>query len=107
MEAANATRFGVGITAGRSGADGGSRQQEIQVEACATHSETIHPGYISASRNIVRNQGIEIDTVPWSDETGIVDASALEAGDYAAVIVPYPNFFGCIEEVDKVTDWAP
>lgn len=67
---------------------------------------TIHPGYISATRNIVRNQGIEIDTLPWSDDTGVVDLSALEAGDYAAVVVPYPNFFGCIEAVDELTDWA-
>lgn len=69
---------------------------------------TTHPGYISASRNIVDNQDIEIETVAFDDRTGIVDAERVMAGDcdYAAVVVPYPNFFGCIESVDAITDWA-
>ena len=67
---------------------------------------TVHPNYISAARNIVNNQAIEIETTSWSGETGTVDLSALPEGDYAAVIVPFPNFFGAIEQVDQVTTLA-
>ena len=67
---------------------------------------TTHPGYLSATRNIVYNQSIDIQQVPWSDETGTIDVATLEGGDYAAIVVPYPNFFGAIEDVDRVTDWA-
>lgn len=67
---------------------------------------TVHPGYISSSRNIVENQDIEIEVAPYSPDTGTVDPSSLTFDDYAAVIIPYPNFFGAIEAVDEVTRWA-
>lgn len=70
---------------------------------------TVHPGYISATRNIVRNQGLDLEILPWDDTTGTVDVDAMikaATGDYAAIVIPYPNFFGCIEAVDRMTDWA-
>lgn len=70
---------------------------------------TLHPSYLSATRNIVTNQDIEIETLDWNDETGTVDVDVLSrfAGEsIAAIIVPYPNFFGGFEAVDAVTDWA-
>jgi len=47
--------------------------------------------------------------VPFSMETGQTDLAALEtfAGqDLAAVVVPQPNFFGVLENVNEMTDWA-
>ncbi|MEX0943014.1 MAG: aminomethyl-transferring glycine dehydrogenase subunit GcvPA [Pseudomonadales bacterium] len=70
---------------------------------------TLHPGYLSACRNIVRNQGIEIDLIGFDDSSGVTDASELTSfsgDDFAAVVVPYPNFFGCLEDADMLTDWA-
>lgn len=32
--------------------------------------------------------------------------SAVRGGDIAAVVVPQPNFFGVLEPVDELTDWA-
>ncbi|MEX2365593.1 MAG: aminomethyl-transferring glycine dehydrogenase subunit GcvPA, partial [Pseudohongiellaceae bacterium] len=70
---------------------------------------TLHPRYLSACQHIVKNQGIDIVTVDWSSEAGTVDFSSVEAhegADYAAIVIPWPNFFGCLEEVDRLTDWA-
>lgn len=70
---------------------------------------TVNPRYLSAARNIVRNQGIELETVDFSDTTGILDVSSLDelAGDdYAALVISMPNFFGCLEAVDELTNRA-
>jgi glycine dehydrogenase subunit 1 len=70
---------------------------------------SVHPRYFSAARNIVRNQDIELVPLDFSNETGTVDTAALDANDaddYAAVVIPSPNFFGCLEDVDALSDWA-
>ncbi len=70
---------------------------------------TVHPTYRRVVRSIVHNQGIESVDVPYDRATGCIDAKALErqgSEDYAALVVPQPNFFGRLEEVDQLTDWA-
>lgn len=69
-------------------------------------ADTVHPHYISASRNIVKNQRVEIKTLPM-DAAGVIACEDL-AGDPAptAVVVQQPNFFGRLEAVDALTDWA-
>ncbi|MFN3235500.1 MAG: aminomethyl-transferring glycine dehydrogenase subunit GcvPA [Pseudomonadales bacterium] len=69
----------------------------------------MHPNYISAVRNIVRNQDIEIVMVPYAEDTGSIDMAALQefAGqDFAALAISYPNFFGGLEAVHQLTDFA-
>ena len=69
----------------------------------------VHPHYRRVVHNIVRNQGIELVEVPFDTEGGHTPRSALEGhagGDYAAVVIPQPNFFGVLEDVDALTDWA-
>lgn len=68
--------------------------------------QTVHPAYRQVVRTIVRNQGIDLVTVPYSRQGGHTDLDALEAGAYDALVVPQPNFFGVLEEVDDLTDWA-
>jgi glycine dehydrogenase subunit 1 len=69
-------------------------------------AESLHPHYASASRNIVKNQGIELLPLALND-TGIVDADALpEDAAPAAIVIQQPNFFGRLEAVDVLTDWA-
>jgi glycine dehydrogenase subunit 1 len=70
---------------------------------------TLHPLYRRVVRSIVRNQGIELVEVAYDGETGKIDLPALEsrAGeDFAAMVIPQPNFFGVLEDVDQLTDWA-
>ncbi len=70
---------------------------------------TLHPLYRRVVRSIVRNQGIELVEVAYEAETGKIDRQALDvhAGeDFAALVIPQPNFFGVLEDVDQLTDWA-
>ncbi len=70
---------------------------------------TVHPIYRRVVHAIVRNQGIGLEEVPYSKVGGHLDPEALreyEGGDFAALVVPQPNFFGVLEEVDTLTDRA-
>jgi glycine dehydrogenase subunit 1 len=70
---------------------------------------TLHPAYRKVAHTIVKNQNIELLEVPFDKATGRTDQQALAqyAGeDFAALIIPQPNFFGVLEEVDALTDWA-
>ncbi len=69
-------------------------------------AETVHPYYRAATRSIVGAQGVELVTVPVGDD-GRMDRSALaDHADAVAVVLQQPNFFGMLEDVDAVTDWA-
>ncbi|MEJ2466903.1 MAG: aminomethyl-transferring glycine dehydrogenase subunit GcvPA [Candidatus Thiodiazotropha sp.] len=70
---------------------------------------TLHPLYRRVVRSIVRNQGIELVEVAYEAGTGKIDRQALDAHageDFAALVIPQPNFFGVLEDVDQLTDWA-
>jgi glycine dehydrogenase subunit 1 len=66
-----------------------------------------HPLYVETARNIVRNQGIEIEVVAFG-ANGVTTLSAMQQAsqDPVAVIVQQPNFFGMLEDADALTDWA-
>ncbi len=66
---------------------------------------TIHPHYLQAARSIVAGQGVAIETLPMRD--GVIDPAGLpDRAPVAAVVLQQPNFFGLLEQVDRVTDWA-
>ncbi len=70
---------------------------------------SLHPAYRATVHTIVRNQGIELVELPYDDATGQTDLQALDAHageDFAALVIPQPNFFGVLEPVDALTDWA-
>ena len=70
---------------------------------------TLHPAYRKTVHTIVANQGIELVEVDYDPATGTTPMSALEAfagEDFAALAVPQPNFFGVLEDVDAMTDFA-
>ena len=70
---------------------------------------SLHPAYRKTIETIVRNQRIELVEVPFDTATGRTDLAALEgfAGeDYTALVIPQPNFFGVLEDVDAMTAWA-
>jgi glycine dehydrogenase subunit 1 len=70
---------------------------------------TVNPTYGQVARNITCNQQIEIEAVNFDRREGRVTLRALQAyegQDFAALVVQQPDFFGNLEEVDQLTDWA-
>ncbi len=70
---------------------------------------SVHPRYREVLHTMVRRQNIHVDTVPFGKELGTVDVKSLHSlnpQNYAALIISQPNFFGCLEDVDALTDWA-
>ena len=69
----------------------------------------VNPTYTSATHTLVKGQNIELVDIDYNKETGCIDLDALKAyegEDIAAVVIQQPNFFGSLEDVDAITDWA-
>jgi len=70
---------------------------------------TVHPFYRETIETVVRNQHIEVITLPFDEQQGNTALSALEqykGEDITALVIAQPNFFGCFEQVDQLSDWA-
>jgi len=70
---------------------------------------TLNPAYRKTVEAIVGNQKIELVELPFDPATGRTDLAALEgfAGeDFAALVIPQPNFFGVLEDADAMTEFA-
>ncbi len=70
---------------------------------------SLHPTYRRVVQNIVRNHGIELVELPFDSNGGQTDPAVLEpysGQDITALVIPQPNVFGVLEEVDALTDWA-
>ena len=71
--------------------------------------KAVNPAYRKVVHNLVWRQGIELPEVDYDPAGGHVTIDALEAmdlADAAALVIPQPNFFGVLEDVDALTDWA-
>ncbi len=68
--------------------------------------ESLHPAYRRTLKAIVSTQDIEIVTLPCP--SGALEMNTLDAieGEFTALVIPQPNYFGVLEEVDALTDWA-
>ncbi|MDD2916086.1 MAG: aminomethyl-transferring glycine dehydrogenase subunit GcvPA [Gallionella sp.] len=97
--------------------DGASALAEAILMAVRAHKSsrrvllpaTVSPLYRSVAHSIVKLQNIELVEVPFDIATGIIDMQALQqhaGGDIAALVIPQPNFFGALEDVDALTAWA-
>lgn len=70
---------------------------------------TIHPNYRAAVHAIVYQQNIELVDVPYEAATGKIDKTKLEelcSEEVTTLVIPQPNFFGVLDDVDQLTDWA-
>lgn len=69
----------------------------------------IHPHYRDTVQTIVAQQDIELLDVPYESTTGQVDKKALQdllEENVIALVIPQPNFFGVLEDVDGLCNWA-
>lgn len=69
---------------------------------------TVNPRYRQVVQSIVGSQDIVVEELDYDRGLGRIDPAQLPAapGEFAALVIPLPNFFGVIEEVDALTDWA-
>jgi len=70
---------------------------------------TVNPVYAQVAQAIAGNQGIIFETVDFDRAAGRTLLESLQpysGQDVTALVVQQPNFFGCLEEVDQLTDWA-
>jgi len=97
--------------------DGASGLAEAVLMAVRAHKKarkvlmprTVHPIYRRVVNAIVANQNIELVELPFDSTGGHIapdSLGALAGGEFAALVIPQPNFFGVLEEVDALTDWA-
>jgi glycine dehydrogenase subunit 1 len=97
--------------------DGASGLAEAILMAVRAHKSsrrvllptTASPLYRSVVHSIVKLQNIELVEIPFDTAAGTIDLKALEqhtGSDIAALVIPQPNFFGALEDVDALTAWA-
>ena len=70
---------------------------------------TLHPAYRRCARAITGGQGLVFDELgyePASGRTPLAALAACEGQDVTALVIQQPNFFGVLEDVDALTDWA-
>ncbi len=70
--------------------------------------KTVHPNYRAVAHTITHHQGIVLEELDYDQPTGRIDINSLpkDPGDVTALVIPQPNFFGSLEDVDVLTDWA-
>src|SRR5450631_955782 len=69
----------------------------------------VNPTYAQVSHAIAGLQEVAFESVAFNAASGqtLVDALQAYSGqDITGLVVQQPNFFGCFENVDALTDWA-
>jgi glycine dehydrogenase subunit 1 len=70
---------------------------------------SVNPNTLRVARAIAGNQNLAFQPVDFDGRTGRTLLAALkpyEGQDFAALVIQQPNFFGNLEDVDQLTDWA-
>jgi len=70
---------------------------------------SLNPTYLKVAQAIAGNQNLGFEPVDFDRTQGRTPIDALrtyEGQDFAALVVQQPNFFGVLEDIDELTDWA-
>ncbi len=68
-------------------------------------SDALNPEYKRVLKTYLSGRGEIITDIKFNKETGITDLNDLKSKmdkETASVVVQYPNFFGCIEELEEI-----
>jgi glycine dehydrogenase subunit 1 len=71
-------------------------------------SEAVHPEYIQVAKTYTQHGELKLEAIGFEEHSGRVlddDLSKLDQ-ETAAVVVQSPNFFGCIEDLQKLANQA-
>jgi glycine dehydrogenase subunit 1 len=99
--------------------DGASALAEACLMAVRAHRKSksarilvpaaLNPIYVDVARAITEGQNLKFDVLPYDTASGTLRTTSLDAyrgQDITAVVVQQPNFFGLLEDVDAIADWA-
>ena len=97
--------------------DGGSAVAEASLMAIRAHRKsrsqrilvptTVHPNYRKVAVATATGQGVRIEEVPCPKGfLAVADLAKYQGEDITAIVIQQPNFFGVLEDVDAITDWA-
>jgi len=80
-----------------------SKSQRVLVPAA------LNPAYRDVLQAIAGNQNLAFELLPYDPQGGQTTVASLEkyrGADITALVIQQPNFFGTLEDVDALTDWA-
>jgi glycine dehydrogenase subunit 1 len=97
--------------------DGGSAVAEASLMAVRAHRKsktqrilvptTVHPHYRKVAVATAGNQGLRFEELPCPrGALNVADLEKYAGQDITALVIQQPNFFGVLEDVDALTDWA-
>jgi len=67
----------------------------------------LHPSYKAVAESITTKQGVELIDIEFNPADGLINTQDLDShSDATALVIQNPNFFGSLENVDGLTDWA-
>ncbi|HPF16068.1 MAG TPA: aminomethyl-transferring glycine dehydrogenase subunit GcvPA [Thermotogota bacterium] len=103
MDVANASMY-----------DGGTAAAEAMLMSCHVKNknhylvaQSIHPEYLKIIETYSKGPSIEIETVQYDRETGMIDLDDLKQKikeNTAGFLVGYTNFFGIIEDIQSIRE---
>src|SRR5689334_23900735 len=97
--------------------DGGSAVAEAALMAIRAHRKsksqrilvpsTLNPSYRKVGVATASGQGVRFEEIPCpKGSLSVADLKKFEGEDVTALVIQQPNFFGVLEDVDALTDWA-
>jgi glycine dehydrogenase subunit 1 len=97
--------------------DGGSAVAEAALMSVRAHRKsksqrilvptTLNPSYRKTAVATTAGQGLRIEEVPCAKGfLAVSDLAKYQGEDITALVIQQPNFFGVLEDVDALTDWA-
>jgi glycine dehydrogenase subunit 1 len=97
--------------------DGGSAVAEASLMAIRAHRKsksqrilvptTLHPNYRKVAVATATGQGVRFEEIACpKGHLSVADLKKYEGEDITAIVIQQPNFFGVLEDVDAITDWA-
>ena len=97
--------------------DGGSAVAEAALMSVRAHRRsrsqrilvptTLHPNYRKVAVATASGQGVRFEEIPCPrGHLALADLKKYQGEDVTALVIQQPNFFGVLEDVDALTDWA-
>jgi glycine dehydrogenase subunit 1 len=97
--------------------DGGSAVAEASLMSIRAHRKsksqrilvptTLNPAYRKTAVATTSGQGVRFEEVPCpKGHLAVADLAKYAGEDVTALVIQQPNFFGVLEDVDALTDWA-